>query len=141
MQFAVKLSIVLLCLFFCSFILCCNLSILQGQKSVWVLEVLKKTPTVKQLTVCQCAYFWNYISCFLKVTYFKLKLMEQSFSLPSKTLYRNYWVFEFVRHILLAYLLYAKLFPVLKCLISIHLKDGAPHIDLLLQKNLRKWHC
>lgn len=43
-------------------------------------------------------------------------------------------MFEFVRHIILAYLLYVKLFPLLKCLRSIHLKDAVSHINLLLQK-------
>ena len=53
MQFAVKLSIVLHCLF-CSFILCQNLLIVQVEKSVWVLEVLKK---LSKLPLCNSLLF------------------------------------------------------------------------------------
>lgn len=47
-------------------------------------------------------------------------------------------MFYFVIFAILAYLIYVKLFPLLKCLIKINLKDAVSHIHLLLQKNFLK---
>lgn len=50
MQFAVKLSIVPLCCFLCSYILYCNLLIWEGEKLVWLPESIK-IPIAKQLFI------------------------------------------------------------------------------------------